>query len=245
MAKPDSPARQISVSRIKAHLADNGIACFGSFTIEPGETGDAANAGLAHSRLEGRQALLFGNAGGVMWEYFSASAECGDGKPDPMNRWTRRVTSEAVAQATAHGQQALQCLYPFGEVLWPFQRWAKRAMGLQSSPLGLLIHPQYGLWFALRAAIVLPLGEQFEDEGRQEQAHPCDGCADKPCLSACPVGAYSQAGFDAAACRNHLASGKPPDCMALGCAARNACPVGAEWRYDEAQLQFHMAAFNR
>lgn len=239
MAKPDLPARQTSVSRIKAHLADNGIACFGSFTIDPGEIGNAAHAGLA-----GRQALLFGNAGGAMWEHFSVSPECGDGKSDPMNRWTQRVTAGAVAEHTTDEQYALECLYPFGDPVWPFQRWAKRAMGLQSSPLGLLIHPQYGLWFALRAAIVLPVGETVEDRGEKEQTHPCDSCAEKPCLSTCPVGAYSEAGFDAAACRGHLVSGKAPDCMALGCAARNACPVGAEWRYGDAQLRFHMAAFN-
>ena len=48
---------------------------------------------------------------------------------------------------------------------------------------------------------------------------------------------------DAAACRGHLASGNRPDCMTLGCAARDACPVGRKWRYEEAQLQFHMVAF--
>lgn len=239
MDRSHSPILQASVSRITAHLAEYGIACFGSFTIERDEIAD-----VAHAQLAGRTALLFGNAGGSMWERFSVSPEYTGCEADPMNRWTMRVASEAFAQLAESGQQDIECLYPFGEMLWPFQRWAKRAMGLQSSPLGLLIHPQYGLWFALRAAIVLPSGEHLERDGKQGEGHPCDACADKPCLSTCPVGAYSGAGFDAAACRSHLASGTEPDCMVLGCAARNACPVGAEWRYSQTQLQFHMAAFS-
>ncbi|MCB1421889.1 MAG: ferredoxin [Nitratireductor sp.] len=237
MAEPDTAALQASVLHIKAHLSGYGLACFGSFTIERDEITDAAPAGLAD-----RTALLFGNAGGAMWQHFSVSPEHGDGKPDPMNRWTSRVAGEALA--VGEGQD-MECLYPFGAPVWPFQRWAKRAMGLKSSPLGLLIHPKYGLWFALRAAIVLPSGGQLEDGSRQVAPHRCDGCSEKPCLSACPVGAYSGAGFNAAACRSHLASQNEPDCMMLGCAARNACPVGAEWRYSQAQLQFHMTAFNR
>ena len=239
MAKPDAVALQTSVSRVTAHLAGYGLACFGSFTIERDEISNATHAGLAS-----RTALLFGNAGGAMWQRFSVSPEHGDGKPDPMNRWTSRVAGEALAQLTAGERRDIECLYPFGEPVWPFQRWAKRAMGLKSSPLGLLIHPQYGLWFALRAAIVLPPSEKPEDGGRQGKQHPCDDCSEKPCLSACPVGAYSNSGFNAAACRNHLASGNEPDCMMLGCAARNACPVGTEWRYEDAQLQFHMTAFS-
>jgi hypothetical protein len=31
--------------------------------------------------------------------------------------------------------------------------------------------------------------------------------------------------------------------MASGCLARRACPVGKDYVYDPAQMQFHMTAF--
>ena len=229
-----------ALSRIMICLKDNGLACFGRFAIEPGETADPA-----FHHLEGRPALLFGNAGSAMWQHFSASGEYRDGRPDPMNRWTRRIVGDAVAPLSQTGKPPPECLFPFGERVWPFQRWAKRTMGLQSSPLGMLIHPEYGLWFALRAAIVLPAEVTVGGVVPEVQtgAHPCDTCDGRPCLSACPVGAYGEEGFNTAACRGHLASGNRPDCMTQGCAARDACPVGRKWRYEEAQLQFHMVAF--
>ena len=35
------------------------------------------------------------------------------------------------------------------------------------------------------------------------------------------------------------------DCLTHNCAARRACPVGAEFRYSDAQSQFHMRNFRK
>ena len=80
-----------------------------------------------------------------MWDAFAPHI---DGEPDPLNRWTRRVI-EPIAES--FGARAA---YPFGEPGWPFQRWALRAETLYASPLGILIHPEYGLWHAWRAALL-------------------------------------------------------------------------------------------
>jgi hypothetical protein len=200
----------------------------------------------AGAELEpGAAALLIGNHGRAMWHAFAASPEFSDGRPDPMDRWTRRVVLGALAGLP----QPSRALFPFGADLWPFQRFAKRAMGLKPSPLGLLIHPQYGLWHALRAAIVFPQIDAPEPQVR-ELIHPCDACIEKPCLNTCPVNAFSPSGFAVTACRSYIdgpissqSDSSGPDCMNEGCAARNACPVGAEWRYGEAQLRFHMDSF--
>ncbi|MEZ5870539.1 MAG: ferredoxin [Nitratireductor sp.] len=230
---------------LAGRLAPLGLLVFGGFRIEPGDQ-------TSVPELAGAPALLIGNAGGRMWEVFAASNEFCDGEDDPMNRWTQRVMEEVVRECSAD----CQLLFPFGEVVWPFQRFALRAIGVQQSPLGLFIHPQYGLWFALRAAIV------FQGEGPaveraiqqvEEPIHPCLDCSEKPCLTHCPVSAFSGSGFAVGACRSYLDSiqssqtdaGLPDrvNCMDKGCAARNACPVGRDWRYGEAQLQFHMQAF--
>ena len=133
-------------------------------------------------------------------------------------------------------------LYPFGAEAPPFQRWAARAEAVFTSPLGILIHPQFGLWHAYRAALLF--AQNVDLPPRSDASNPCESCMEKPCLSACPVNAFNSQGYDLGACADHIAR-PSSDCALTGCHARNACPVGPEWRYHPAQLQFHMAAFAR
>ena len=45
--------------------------------------------------------------------------------------------------------------------------------------------------------------------------------------------------------RSHLRTQEgQAGCMLSGCLARAACPVGAAYRYNGAQLRFHMAALS-
>ena len=225
-------------------LAGQGLIALGWFVIEDGDLAPDANDDLA-----GAPALMIGNAGPAMWLVFSQSPEFADRAPDPLDRWTRRVVDAIAAEAEP---EAATC-YPFGSQLWPFQRWARRATGISGSPLGLLIHPRYGLWLGLRAAIVFP-GRKLTLGPVEKPIHPCDKCAARPCLSACPVNALSGSGYDVRACREWLHM--PPDegtaaggdssaapCMDNGCAARIACPVGREFAHGPEQARFHMRAF--
>ena len=72
---------------------------------------------------------------------------------------------------------------------------------------------------------------------------PCLTCADQPCLTTCPVGAFTPGGYDVDACAGHVRSGVAPLCLDDGCAARRACPVGVADRYGPDQMRFHMLAF--
>lgn len=209
------------VDRLAADLALNGLILRGGFHPEAGEAG-----------LEGIGAvLLIGNAGPAMWEAFSPAI---DGAPHPLDRWTKRVVDPIAAKF------GVRAVYPFGPEAPPFQRWALRAETLYSSPLGILIHHEYGLWHAWRAALLS--AERLEFPPRSDAPSPCVSCAEKPCLSACPVGAFTSSAYDVPACTMHIAAPQA-DCLTGGCHARNACPVGLEWRYAEAQTRFHMAAF--
>jgi hypothetical protein len=178
--------------------------------------------------------VLVGNAGPALWRVFAAHRTPGS---HPMNRWTRQVLD---AVATDLGATAL---YPFDGPPWPpFQRWARKAEAVYPSPIGMLIHPDYGLWHAYRGALAF----DCEVDGlpaRDARPSPCETCADKPCLSTCPVGAFTGERYDVDACAGHLRRPQGADCLDLGCRARRACPVGRDATYDPAQARFHMDAF--
>jgi len=210
--------------RFAAALDPHGLILRGAFALQPGD-------GLGEGML-----VMVGNAGGAMWAAFESHR---DDDPNPLDRWTKRIVDPLAALFGA------RAIYPFDRPHPPFQRWAKRAEGLQSSPLGLLIHADYGLWHAYRAALVFPQLMEGLASTCEPTVSPCDSCLEKPCLSACPVEAFSPEGYDVPACASYLASPGGESCTSAGCAARNACPVGPDFRYCDAQIRFHMAAFSR
>lgn len=189
----------------------------------------------AHGR-DARTLVLVGIAGRSLWPAFAASTEATDGAPHALDRWTRRVVGDLA------GRLGAVALYPFGgPPHHPFQRWAKRAEALQSSPLGLLIHPEYGLWHAYRAALVF--ADVLALPAAGDRLSPCASCATQPCRSACPVSAIGNGPYEVPRCIAHITGPSGTECQARGCLARRACPVGAAHAYEPAQQAFHMAAF--
>ena len=135
--------------------------------------------------------LLLGWTGGHQWPLFTTSIEYTDGRPDPLDRWSRRIIDAAARNLGA------LALYPFGgPPHLPFLHWAARAEPVTPSPLGLLIHPDWGLWHAWRGALALP--ERLDLPPIVERPSPCARCHERHCLvpesfdaarAACPVGA--------------------------------------------------------
>ncbi len=207
-----------------------GLVARGAFRLAEAERAGA---------LAGVQTIvLIGMAGRDGWGAFAASPEAHDGLDDPLDRFSRRVIG-----ALADDLGAL-ALFPFGgPPYWPFQQWARRAEPVHPSPIGLLIHPRYGLWHSYRGA--LGFASALEIPTHETSPSPCDSCAERPCLSACPVCAFSARGYDVAACAAHLRSVGGADCTGAWCLARRACPVGAEHAYGREQANFTMRAFLR
>ena len=213
--------------------ASIGLAVRGAFDPAPGELG--AVAGVAQSGT----VVLLGFTGNDQWSVFQGSAEARDGLPHPLDRSSQRVIGALARELDADD------FYPSGSPAspLPFQRLARRCEPVHPSPIGLLIHETYGLWHAYRGGLVLR--ERIALPPSPSCASPCESCADRPCLSACPVQAFRDGSFDIDACVSHVRSAAGSDCREHGCLARRACPVGPQFRYAADQTRFHMTAFLR
>lgn len=228
-----TPFRMAGLTTLTERLSEHGLRVRGAFHPEQADGVPALSNGAAAATL-----VLVGAEGGSLWPAFSRSPEFGDGLADPLDRWSRRVIS-----ALAEDVGGLP-LFPFDEPPRPFLRWAQKAEpSLSPSPLGLLIHPRFGLWHAYRGA--LALAERLELPEPAREASPCESCRERPCLSACPVSAFDGTRYDVSGCVAHLETRSGDDCFTAACQARRACPVGADYRYGPEQARFHMRAFYR
>ena len=184
-----------------------------------------------------RSVVLIGTVGSEFWPAFNAARATLGEQRHPLDAYSRQVIGTLATVFKA------QALFPFGGPPWlPFQRWAQRAEAVHASPLGPLIHPQYGLWHAYRGALSFARALPGITELVSGPC-PCDSCPDKPCMSTCPADVITTRGYALAACIDHLQAGAGRECMETGCLARQACPVGVRYRYQPEHAQFHMCAF--
>ncbi|CDX29403.1 conserved hypothetical protein [Mesorhizobium plurifarium] len=220
-----------TVEEIAAALAANGLILRGGFSFGDDETAPAGFSGGP-----ARSVLLIGQAGAAPWPHFQRWRERqARDIANPLDSWSREVIG-AVAQE--FGARAVS---PSDRPYLPFQQWAMRAEGLKPSPLGILMHPRYGLWHAYRGALLFE--DQLPFPEPHEAIHLCDTCVDKPCLKSCPMDAYSGQGFAHEACLAHVRGPQGVPCRSSGCLDRNACPYGTSYRYPPEVQAFHMAAF--
>jgi hypothetical protein len=217
------------IDHISESLNSVGFCLHGSFTPQDNDNVPGSADGSPTGTV-----LMVGNVGPAMWDKFSDARVSG---PSPLDDWTKEVLTP-VADRIGAG-----IVFPFQRPYLPFQQWAKRAEPCHSSPLGILIHPEFGLWHALRGALLLP--QKIGPSGAPRQASPCDSCIERPCLSTCPKHAFSGSGYDTGRCLSQLDEPEGMDCINLGCRARRACPIGRDYQYAPAQARFHMESFRR
>lgn len=212
-----------TIGDIETLLTPAGLLCRGGF--HPVLADDVPVAG--------QTVILIGNAGPEMWRAFIESRQ---DVADPLDAWTRQTLTSIAEKLEA------TALFPFdGPPYLPFQTWAQKAETVFPSPIGPLIHPDYGLWHAYRGAFVF--ADSLPLPSRHDTASPCVTCLDKPCLSHCPVDAMSEQGYDVPACVSHIQSAAGQDCRQDACLARRACPIGENYQYATEQAGFHMRAF--
>jgi len=180
-----------------------------------------------------RTLLLLGPAEPGFWPHLTAQPEWGG--PDAVDRWSRRVIGGMACDLGA------KALFPFGGPPYhPFYKWALRTGRIWDSPVRLLVQAEQGLMVSFRGALALkePL------DAPQPLPRPCDPC-EKPCLTACPVGALGAQGYDVPACHAFLETSAGTDCMNQGCAVRRACPLSAAYARLPEQSAYHMRQFHK
>jgi hypothetical protein len=179
-----------------------------------------------------RAVLVVGSGGTTLWDGFLAWAAerperlRGEGPLDT------RVVEAIDAVPEAPSRRWIRCAADDGQAI-DFRTLALQAGLGHPSRLGLLLHPTFGPWLALRAACFtldpLPL------TGPLTAAPPCEGCP-APCTSACPVGAIGPGGWSFAPCVGFQE--RDTTCHG-GCLARAACVVGREHAYGARQHRYH------
>jgi ferredoxin len=210
---------------ITERLAAQALELLGGFAAAPGD-----------DLPPGTRTLLLIGPGAGFWPHLTAQPEWQDGAPDPVDRWSRRALGRIACDLGA------KALFPFGGPPYrPFYRWALRTGRIHASPVRLLVHDTAGLWVSFRGALALK--ERLALPAAPPP--PCDGCVGRPCLSACPPGALTAAGYDLAACHAFLDTGPGADCMTVGCRVRRACPVSARHARMPEQSAYHMGQFHR
>lgn len=179
------------------------------------------------------QTLVILGAGPEMWSAFSNGAEFADRRPDPLDRWSKRVIQSLSPQS--------RCLFPSdGPPYAPFIAFALQTGQFFQSPTGMMVHRTAGLLISIRGGVLLPGLHAVSEPA----APPCATCEAKPCIQACPVGALSdQQPYDVPACKAFIREDQDQACMRAGCATRNACPLSQRFARNPAQTEFHMRAF--
>jgi len=220
----------LSLERVVAALADAGLNLTGTLPIAEYDALVPPAWCSAQLAPGARGALVVGNAGRVLWQRFVAAPERAL-PTDPVDVYTRRALAQAAR--TSDGPAAIGFYADRRDgVYLPLVALAHRAGFGSPGRVGVLIHPVFGPWIAIRAVILLPETVPFREP---EDFAPCDGCP-APCASACHGGVVGAHGVDHAACYQVRLT--LPAC-ATACDARRACVVGPEHAYSAEQIAHH------
>jgi len=183
-------------------------------------------------------AIVLGNSR-AMWRPFLQGVRA---QPDllegehPLDAWVEGQVLAALRPLDPQ-PSSLHWVNGLGSRLFSMQRAAVATGLVGMAPCRLTIHRRLGLWFALRAVLVFPLSGP--ERPVRTGSFPCDSCAQRPCL---PM-------LERALGQPVEGAEAPP--MAIRkhwepwLALRDACPVGRQHRYGDAQVGYHYSKQRR
>jgi hypothetical protein len=210
-------ANQNATVVVRRALAGSGVELISSCGAD---AYDAAAPDAFHSGswLSGARGLVVaGSAGPALWRSFREVAK-GDptiwDQSHPLDQFVATVLSRADVALGAAGVRFRRFEAAFQATPRVDFVAIARLVGLGSpGPFGMLIHPEYGPWWALRGAWLV----DADVEPPPVHRPPCAGCH-APC-----VGGWPNAGGIAMATVQ----------------ARSLCVVGQASRYDDDQIAYH------
>ena len=207
---------------LRRALSPAGFNLVGVTTPADYDAGVPAGRQLRNLAPAARSVIVIGNGGPDLWQRVSAAAPAA---PDPIDAYTRDRIEALALPLLGIPRDDVRVFYPFqSDPLLAFMRLGECAGLGAPSILGILVHPLYGPWVALRAALALPVALP---PSAPLNFTPCATCAAKPCIGACPGGAVSARGWDVPACVAHRLAAEAA--CAETCYARAECVYGREY----------------
>lgn len=195
---------------------------------------------LPSAATESPLGLIVGNSR-ALWNPFVTSPEAAQKDPPlphPLDQYVERSLSEAL------GLSELKFTLAYSHTLLPqpvpLQRIADAAGLAHLGPAHLSVHSTYGLWWALRAVVVLefPFSEaQLSPGGPAPRV--CEGCP-APCTRALeealqhhsepPAPKHVQLATSPLRLSNHAQA---------WARIRKVCPIGQEYEFSGPQMKYH------
>ncbi len=233
-------------------LSPYGFNLVGTTTVARYEVLVPAQYQVAALMPHAQTLIVIGNGGGDFWQGFQTYCDAHPGfrenREHPLDDYTVAVIETTLTPLLHEAAVTYRYLYPFRFWTEPvsFMHLAQAAGLAGPSILGVMIHPQYGPWIALRAAILLdqectapPVAAGLDPAGLDPAGfNPCPTCTERACITACPASAItSEKGWDIPACVHHRMQ-VATDCVDY-CQARYQCVYGREHRYPLDELRYH------
>lgn len=227
---------------ITTALAPYGLNLIGTATVAAYEALVPTHYHVTALLPQAKTLVVIGNGGGAFWAGFRTYCDARPGyrleHEHPLDDYTVEVIETTLSSALKKSGTVYRYLYPFRFWAEPvsFMHLARAASLAGPSILGVVIHPVYGPWLALRAALLIdqelfaPLVAPGFD--------PCPTCVERACMAACPANAVSlEKGWDIPTCVQHRLD-VTDDCGER-CHARYDCVYGRAHRYPPDELRYH------
>ena len=211
--------------RIMENLASIGLNTVGS----------CDGSSYRHLLSDCQSAIVFANGGTALWDVFLEDLRQNPqhlrNHTHPLDDFVKRQIQKFDPNPTDN-RRWIHCAAQTDTFI-DFRPLAEQAGLGTASPLGLLIHPQYGLWLSLRAVLLtterVPFTSVLQDS-------PCTSCTRKPCIAACPAQAVHPQKWSIHKCLQYHKDSH--DCHDL-CHSRLRCPVGKTHQHTTLQHLYH------
>jgi len=230
------------LDKITASLAPYGFNLIGTTTIPAYEMLVPSQYHVSPLLPQAKAIVVIGNGGGAFWNgfraYCDAHADYLHERTHPLDDYTSTTIETALTPHLQTARVTYRYLYPFRFWTEPvsFMHLARAAEIAGPSILGVVIHPQYGPWLALRAALLID--QEVSAPPQALGFDPCPTCQERACMKSCPANAVAPTtGWDIPACVYHRLRVET-DCVDY-CQARYECVYGREHRYPFDELQYH------